>query len=163
MRIDPKVLLAFLLLATVCDAMAGCDQEGKPEIFLLMDSWRVKGDANLGHADFENSCDELIRCYSTYKATKRSCDAMYSLNLKKTCSKAFGFHPNALASCNNLTERSVEFVEKEANAIFRKGQRQAGVKQRLEERNKRAEKRKTRAADRRKRRINQYSDYNADS
>lgn len=143
--------------------MAGCDQEGKPEIFLLMDSWHVKGEASLGHVDFENSCDQLIECYSTYKARKRSCDAMYSLNLEKACGKTFGFHPEALARCNSLTDKSVEFVEKEADAIFRKGQRQAGVKQRVVERKKRAEERKTRAENRRERRLNQYKEYNAGS
>jgi len=103
-------------------------------------------------------CDELIKCYNVHDASKRLCDAAYSRDLKKECSKTFGFHPKALAHCNRITYESVEFIGKEANAIFRKGQRQAGIKHRVEERNRLTEERKHRAAEWR---VDRYKNYNS--
>jgi hypothetical protein len=165
MRNVIQCLLAALLLtfAIVGNAMAGCDRNGGPELFGLMDSWHLKDNTSLGQADFADSCDTLLKCYSTSKASKRSCDATYSRNLKKECAKTFGFHPKALAHCIRVTDRSSEFIDKEADAIFRRGQRQAGIEQRLEERNQRAEERKTRSKKRRERRVDRYKSYNPGS
>ena len=160
-----KFLLAFLLLAfaMVGEAIAGCDRRGGAEMFLLMDSWHLQDQASLGQANFADSCDELLVCYYTYNASKRSCNETYSQSLKKECGKTFGFHPKALAHCNRVTDASAEFIDKEADAIFRRGQRQAGVKHRVEERDQRTEERRNRAADRRERRLDQYKDYDTGS
>jgi hypothetical protein len=140
-----------LLFGMDNNAVARCDHDGAPEQGGVLDSWHLQSSANRGQTNFVGASDELTKCYNVHDASKRLCDAAYSRDLKKECSKTFGFHPEALAHCNRITDESVEFIGKEANAISRKGQRQTGIKHRVEER-------KHRAAERR---VDRYKNYNS--
>ncbi|MDA0823979.1 MAG: hypothetical protein O3C28_16395 [Proteobacteria bacterium] len=145
------VITGFYLIA-VSPVQAGCDPEGPPDKFRLQDSWEVKDQEFLGVAKFSAACDELLVCYGDASKPKTICDRIFARSIKQECRKTFHLHADALNACERKTDKSVEFVEKENDAVYRKGQRLARANEREAERKQRAADRKTRADERRKHR-----------
>lgn len=148
--------LHFALL-TICLPWSGgvssaCDQVGKPEVFGIKDRWEVSGENERKQADFTKACGELIDCYGTEGASKRSCDRVYEKNLKGACKKAFEFKPTAFGDCMEIVDKATGFVMKADGATYRKLQRSAQAEKREADRKARAQARQAKVEERRNKR-----------
>ncbi|MFT4581193.1 MAG: hypothetical protein ACI915_000591 [Gammaproteobacteria bacterium] len=153
MKTVPLLALIFgHYLIAASPVQAGCDREGRPDKFGLRDRWEVDNREFLGVAKFSAACDELLVCYEDGSKVKTTCDRIFGRSIKQECRKTFHLHADALAACELSAERSLKFVEKENDALYRKGQRLARANEREAQRKQRAVDRKNRADERRKHR-----------
>jgi hypothetical protein len=145
-------LWAICLLGSGAAFPAACDSFGRQPVFGIEDVWESSDEGQLGRANFDSSCKELLECYGSDGAIKTGCDRVYEKNLKGACRKAFDTRSKPLGQCMETVNSAVEFVKQSGGETYRKMQRTARTAKREEERKAEDRKRQARADERRKKR-----------